>query len=90
MLLAITASFNADDPPGLRGQRRSCPKRPLTDPRRLGKYRTSWLANDPDGVRSCFTEGAVLMTLRGVKPVEACLRKLDERQPHSYKRLAVS
>jgi uncharacterized protein (TIGR02246 family) len=35
----------------------------------LEHYRTSWLANDPDGVRSCFTADAVLMPHQGLEPV---------------------
>src|SRR5579862_9810228 len=35
----------------------------------LEHYRTSWLSNDPDGVRSCFTADAVLMPHQGLEPI---------------------
>jgi uncharacterized protein (TIGR02246 family) len=35
----------------------------------LERYRSSWLANDPNGVRSCFAEDAVLLPHHGVNPV---------------------
>ena len=35
----------------------------------LERYRTAWLANDPEGVRSCFTQEAVLMPHHGTEPV---------------------
>jgi uncharacterized protein (TIGR02246 family) len=35
----------------------------------LEHYRASWLSNDPDGVRSCFTQDAVLMPHHGLEPI---------------------
>ena len=35
----------------------------------LEHYRTSWLTNDPEGVRGCFTADAVLMPHQGLEPV---------------------
>lgn len=35
----------------------------------LEHYRTSWLANDPEGVQGCFTADAVLMPHHGLEPV---------------------
>lgn len=35
----------------------------------LERYRSSWLANDPEGVRSCFTEDAILMPHHGLDPI---------------------
>ena len=35
----------------------------------LEHYRTSWLSNDPDGIRGCFTADAVLMPHHGLEPV---------------------
>jgi uncharacterized protein (TIGR02246 family) len=35
----------------------------------LEHYRTSWLKNDPDGVRACFTQDAVLMPHHGLEPI---------------------
>ena len=35
----------------------------------LERYRTAWLANDPEAVRSCFTPDAVLMPHHGLEPV---------------------
>jgi uncharacterized protein (TIGR02246 family) len=49
---------------------RSLPPRDASAIRKvLEHYRTSWLSNDGDGVRGCFTQDAVLMPHHGVQPV---------------------
>jgi uncharacterized protein (TIGR02246 family) len=35
----------------------------------LERYRTGWLAGDPDTVRACFTQDAVLLPHHGIPPV---------------------
>jgi uncharacterized protein (TIGR02246 family) len=35
----------------------------------LERYRTSWLSNDADGVRSCFTPNSVLLPHHGLEPI---------------------
>ena len=52
---AVVLSPNADDAALIRAV--------------LERYRTSWLANDPVGVQSCFTEDAVLMPHHGLDPI---------------------
>ena len=35
----------------------------------LEQYRAAWLSNDPDAIRHCFTQDAVLMPHHGLEPI---------------------